>query len=207
MNGGGSVPKSEPLTVRSSYWLRPKATASVSILTLNRSMSMRCRRISASRRRPSAIETVGMECDKGTTRNGSIQHRGADIEATTAAGRNVFLQRLIAFVLAIALLLLPVMVTAPHLDAGDWHGQQTSIEAGRPVLGLSNHDATQAALRNVDAKHSGKTANGSGKATFAFVASLPEPVPGRRIHRSPHDVRVPQQGILAFSARAPPLQA
>ncbi|WP_378947815.1 hypothetical protein [Mesorhizobium sp. ANAO-SY3R2] len=116
------------------------------------------------------------------------------------------LPRLVAFVLACALLLLPLAGIAEHLDTGDWQGQKTGIDAASPVLVLSNHDTAQVALRNAEAKHSGKTAGGAGKATFGFLARLPEPQLGRLVSRIPHDAGLPQQSFLAFSARAPPRQ-
>ena len=155
---------------------------------------------------PLAVETAGMECDKGAARDGPIQHQVADFQVSKACGREVLLPRLMTFVLACALLLLPLVGIVPHLDAGDWHGQYARIDAGNPVLALSNHDAGQAALRNAEARHSGKMAGGCGKATFAFVSLLPEPVPGRPVYRTADDAGVSQLRFFAFSARAPPRQ-
>lgn len=145
-----------------------------------------------------------MECEKEATGNGPIQHQVADIEDSSAAGRKVLLSRLMAFVLAIALLLLPVAISAPHVDAGGSHGQQTRIEAGKPVLVLSNHDNAQTALRSDEASHSGKSTGTSANAALAFAARLPEPDAGRLAALARHDAAPPQQRFLAFLARAPP---
>ncbi|MCX8567643.1 hypothetical protein [Aminobacter sp. MET-1] len=96
--------------------------------------------------------------------------------------------RLIALVLAWALVLLPASLGPLPISVGDQQAHQTVVNNGSAGLVLSNYDRSQSAIRNAE-------------------IGLPEPGPRRLELSRPRDAAVKAQQFSAFSARAPPLRA
>lgn len=115
--------------------------------------------------------------------------------------------RLIALVLAWALVLLPASLGPLLISVGDQQAHRTVVNNGAAGLVLSNCDRSQSAIRNSETKNSGKSAGGVGKAVFGPGIGLPEPGPRRLELSRPHDAAVKAQQFSAFSARAPPRRA
>ena len=115
--------------------------------------------------------------------------------------------RLIALVLAWALVLLPASLGPLPISVGDQHAHQAVVNNGAAGLVLSNYDRSQSAIRNAETKNSGKSAGSVGKAVFGPGIGLPEPG-ARRLELSwLGDAAVKAQQFSAFSARAPPRHA
>jgi len=115
--------------------------------------------------------------------------------------------RLIALVLAWALVLLPASLGPLPISVGDQQAHQTVVNNGSAGFVLSNYDRSQSAIRNAETKNSGKSAGSVGKAVFGPGIGLPEPGARRLELSRPHDAAVKAQQFSAFSARAPPRHA
>lgn len=139
-------------------------------------------------------------------RIGAIRTETANEQISKTPGRAIAL-RLVALVLAWALLLLPAGVGQLPVPAGDLHAKQTVVRDGSAGLVLSNYDRSQSAIRNSETKNSGKSAGTGGKAVFAQSFRLAEPVLRRLDTPRPSDTAFEPQQFQAFSARAPPSRA
>lgn len=149
------------------------------------------------------VETVGAQCEKGATKDAAIQTLTPDSRVAISAGKSAAL-RLVTLVLTWALLFLPLSLTEPLPEHGNWQASATVADIGNSAPILSSYDRNQTALRSSEAKQSAKSYGGWGKALLAGAQRTVLCEAGRHSTFANPQAVASEPRCAAFSARAPP---